>query len=83
MVPDEVRFRGVLIDVERKWATWQPTDPDSPGRIDASCILIYGPILKVNQSAIAHAPKAPPPGQFGRGGPTGGAAPAYGRKIGK
>ncbi|MFE0546545.1 terminase large subunit domain-containing protein [Streptomyces sp. NPDC058891] len=85
MVQDKVRFRGVFTDMEREWATWQPTDPDSPGRIDASCILIYGLIPEANQGAIAHAPlpRAPQPGQFGRGGAAGGAAAAYGRRIGK
>ena len=30
-----------LHDVETEWATWQPTDPASPGRIDASVYLAY------------------------------------------
>jgi phage terminase large subunit-like protein len=30
MVQDKVRFRGVFTDLEREWATWQPTDPDNP-----------------------------------------------------
>jgi hypothetical protein len=41
MVLDRIRFRGVHIDLEREWATWQPTDPLSPGRIDASVYLAY------------------------------------------
>ncbi|MDQ0683599.1 phage terminase large subunit-like protein [Streptomyces achromogenes] len=36
MVQDKVRFRGVFTDMEREWSTWQSSDPDSPGRIDAS-----------------------------------------------
>ncbi len=60
MVQDKVRFRGVFTDMEREWATWQPTDPDSPGRIDASCILVYGLIPEANQGAIAHAPLRAP-----------------------
>ncbi|MFF4693275.1 hypothetical protein [Streptomyces sp. NPDC001307] len=86
MVQDKVRFRGVFTDLEREWATWQPTDPDSPGRIDASCILVYGLIPEADQGAIVHAPlpTAPQPSQFGRSGrPPGGAAQAYGRRIGK
>lgn len=39
---DRVRLRGIFPDLEREWATWQPTDPASPGRIDASVILGYG-----------------------------------------
>ncbi|OLT30505.1 hypothetical protein BJF79_09690 [Actinomadura sp. CNU-125] len=33
---------GALGDLEHEWATWQPTDPDSPGRIDASVYLAWG-----------------------------------------
>lgn len=42
MTMDRVRLRGVFVDLEREWATWQPTDPLSPGRIDASVYLAYG-----------------------------------------
>jgi hypothetical protein len=42
MVLGRVRLRSILPDLEREWATWQPTDPDSPGRIDASVYLAYG-----------------------------------------
>ncbi len=42
--------------MEREWSTWQPTDPDSPGRIDASCVLVYGLIPEANAGAIVHAP---------------------------
>ncbi|MFF0134222.1 terminase large subunit domain-containing protein [Streptomyces mirabilis] len=85
MVEDRVRLRGAFVDLENEWATWQPTDADSPGRIDASCILVYGLIPEINQGAIVHAPlpTAPQPGQFGRGGPAAGAAAAYGRRISK
>lgn len=79
MVQDKVRFRGVFTDMEREWSTWQSTDPDSPGRIDASCILVYGLIPEANAGAIVHAPlpQAPQPGSR-----PGGAASAYGRRIG-
>lgn len=85
MVEDRVRLRGMMTDLENEWATWMPTDSDSPGRIDASCVLVYGLIPEVNQGAIVHAPlpASPQPGQFGRSGPAGGAASAYGRRIGK
>ncbi len=78
MVQDKVRFRGVFTDLEREWATWQPTDPDSPGRIDASCILVYGLIPDANDGAIVHAPlpKAPQPGRQAS------AASRYGRQVG-
>ncbi len=42
MLLDRVRLRGVHTDLEREWATWQPTDVTSPGRIDASVYLAYG-----------------------------------------
>lgn len=42
MVLDRVRLRGLFVDLEREWATWMPTDPASPGRIDASVYLAYG-----------------------------------------
>jgi hypothetical protein len=86
MVEDRIRLRGAFVDLENEWATWQPTDSDSPGRIDASCVLVYGLIPEVNQGAIVHAPlpTPPQPGQYGRSGrPPGGAAQAYGWRIGK
>ncbi|MGW1761030.1 hypothetical protein [Streptomyces mirabilis] len=85
MVQDKARFREVFTELEREWATWQPTDPDSPGRIDASCILVYGLIPEANQGAIVHPPlpQAPQPRQIGRAGSASGAAAAYGRRIGK
>ncbi|MFF0092701.1 hypothetical protein ACFYSF_22445 [Streptomyces canus] len=84
MVQDKVRFRGVFVDMEREWTTWQSTDPDSPGRIDASCVLVYGLIPEANQGAIVHPPlpQAPQPGQAGRSSPASSAAAAYGRRIG-
>ncbi|GAA2258810.1 hypothetical protein GCM10010415_20740 [Streptomyces atrovirens] len=42
IVQDRVRLRGMFTDLENEWATWMSTDPNSPGRIDASCILVYG-----------------------------------------
>ncbi|WP_250302076.1 MULTISPECIES: hypothetical protein [unclassified Streptomyces] len=83
MVQDKVRFRGVFTDLEREWATWMSTDPDSPGRIDASTILVYGLIPDANKGAIVHAPlpQAPQPGGAGRQTPP--SAGVYGRRITK
>lgn len=80
MVQDKVRLRGVFTDLEREWATWMPTDPDSPGRIDASTILVYGLIPDANKGAIVHAPlpQAPTRSQPQQA-PS--AASAYGRRI--
>ncbi|GGZ23404.1 hypothetical protein GCM10010387_15700 [Streptomyces inusitatus] len=79
MVQDRVRLRGAFTDLENEWATWQPTDPDSPGRIDASCVLVYGLIPEANKGAIVHAPlpTAPRPTTPVQ------AASAYARRIGK
>lgn len=38
---DRVRLLGHLLDLEHEWTTWQPSDPMSPGRIDASVYLAY------------------------------------------
>lgn len=38
---DRVRLVGLLLDLEHEWTTWQPSDPMSPGRIDASVYLAY------------------------------------------
>lgn len=79
MVEDRVRLRSMMTDLENEWATWMPTDSDSPGRIDASVILVYGLIPEVNRGAIVHAPlpDAPRPNA-----PVPSAGP-YGRRIGK
>jgi hypothetical protein len=76
MVQDKVRTRGVFTDLEREWTTWQSTDPDSPGRVDSSCVLIYGLIPEANEGAIVHPPlpQAPQPGQINRPGPANSAA---------
>lgn len=81
MVQDKVRLRGVFTDLEREWSTWMPTDPDSPGRIDASTVLVYGLIPEANKGAIVHAPLPTTP-QPAPGRGAGGAASVYGRRIG-
>lgn len=40
-IEDWIRTANTLVDMESEWATWQPTNPDSPGRIDASVHLAY------------------------------------------
>jgi hypothetical protein len=54
MLLDRIRLRGVFPDLEREWATWQPTDADSPGRIDASVYLAYG-LLPVPSAGVSDA----------------------------
>ncbi|MEV8350807.1 hypothetical protein [Streptomyces niveus] len=82
MVQDRVRLLGVFTNLEREWATWMPSDPDSPGRIDAWCILVYGLIPEANKGAIVHAPLTTAP-QPGGNRPSSYAAGAYGKRIGK
>lgn len=38
---DRMRFGSHLPEVMHEWTTWQPTDTNSPGRIDASVYLAY------------------------------------------
>lgn len=71
---------GLFIDVEREWSTWQSTDPDSRGRIDALCILVYGLIPEADQGAIVHAALPQTPQSVDR---RGGATLVYGRRIGQ
>ncbi|KMS89750.1 hypothetical protein ACZ91_18770 [Streptomyces regensis] len=50
MIEDRVRLRGAFVpDLENEWATWQPSDQDSPGRIDASCVFAHGLIPRGQQ----------------------------------
>jgi len=55
MILDRVRLRGLHVDLERQWATWQPTDPLSPGNLDASVYLAYGllPIPSPGSTSMA------------------------------
>jgi len=41
LIEGRVKFGAYLTDVEREWMTWQPDDPDSPGRIDAMVHLVH------------------------------------------
>ncbi|BDT39513.1 terminase large subunit domain-containing protein [Streptomyces yaizuensis] len=38
---DRARFGAVLTNLEGRWTTWQPADPDSPGELDAAVYLAY------------------------------------------
>lgn len=41
-INDRIRTAAYMPELEQEWATWQPTDKDSPGRIDASVHLAWG-----------------------------------------
>lgn len=49
---DRIRTAAELLDLEQEWSTWQPTDTDSPGRIDASVHLAWS-LLKAPAGAGA------------------------------
>ncbi|KAA9379661.1 hypothetical protein F5972_08390 [Microbispora cellulosiformans] len=74
---DRVRLAGAFHDLEAEWSTWMPTDPDSPGRIDASVYLAFGLLPDITGGAIVHAPL---PNRPTPQGPS--AAGVYGRNIG-
>lgn len=40
-IVDRIRTRAYLPEFEEEWATWQPDQTDSPGRIDAGVYLAY------------------------------------------
>ncbi|MFC4060219.1 terminase large subunit domain-containing protein [Planomonospora corallina] len=67
MIQDRVRLRGMFTDLEREWATWMPTDPMSPGRIDASVYLVYGLLPDAAAGAVVHAPTPDRPLPSGNG----------------
>src|SRR6185436_1301857 len=54
MFMDRVRLVGYLLDLEHEWTTWQPSDPSSPGRIDASVYLAYG-LLPIPSTGVQFA----------------------------
>lgn len=89
LIEDRVRLVGFLDQVEAEWVSWQPTDSDSPGRIDASTYLTFallgdGPaeVATVNDGALPPLPTMPNAPASARGataipglGPTGYTSP--------
>lgn len=67
-VEDRIRTGAYLPEFEEEWATWQPDQKDSPGRIDAGVYLAYG-LLKP-PSAGSGGVGAPPTGQMPVSGPS-------------
>lgn len=66
LIEDRVRLGGVLPELEEEWASWQPTDPDSPGRIDASCYLVYAVLPVPGAEAVVSSPTGVPKSRVGR-----------------
>lgn len=52
---DNIRFGAHLPELVDEWTTWEPTDPDSPGRIDASVYLAYELLPSHNEAATVAA----------------------------
>lgn len=50
IIEDRTRLVGFMPDLEAEWVGWQPTDTDSPGRIDASTYLTLALIGSVPSS---------------------------------
>lgn len=67
LVEDRVRLGAALPELEEEWASWQPTDPDSPGRIDASCYLVYAVLPVPGAEAVVSSPTGVPRSLAGRG----------------
>ena len=53
-----VRLGARLVELEGEWQSWQPTDPSSPGRIDASVHLVYALAPRRGQGSVAIPPSA-------------------------
>lgn len=49
---DRIRIGAPLPDMESEWATWQPDDAMSPGRIDASVYLAYALLPVAGSGAV-------------------------------
>jgi hypothetical protein len=71
-IEDRIRTAAYLPELEEEWATWQPDQTDSPGRIDASVYLAYD---LLPPASVGGAPKPPPTGTL----PTTGLGPLGGR----
>lgn len=62
---DRVRLGANLVELAGEWQSWQPTDPDSPGRIDASVHLAFELMPRRGQGSVAVPPSAGAAGRVG------------------
>ena len=76
-IEDRIRTGAYLPDLEHEWSTWQPTDTDSPGRIDASVHLAWS-LLRAPADTTRGVKSAT---QIRRTGAGGGAAATGGARI--
>lgn len=65
ILEDRVRLGSLMPELEEEWATWQPTDSDSPGRIDASCYLAYAVLPVPGSDALVSSPAGVPRSRAG------------------
>lgn len=72
-VEDRVRTAAYMPEFEDEWATWQPDQKDSPGRIDAGVYLALG-LLRPPPAGTGGQVTTPPKGTL----PTTGASPLQG-----
>lgn len=56
IIDDRMRVGANLPEMCWEWQTWQPTDTDSPGRIDASCYLAYELLPVPGAEAVVSSP---------------------------
>lgn len=54
-ITDRIRLVNRLYDMEQQWQSWQPTNPESPGNLDASVHLAHG-LLPIPGSAAVVSP---------------------------
>jgi hypothetical protein len=73
---DRCRSGAYLPELESEWITWQPTSPESPGRIDASVHLAWALLPPPGSKSQVAAPSGvlpvSSPSPLGFGGPGGG-----------
>ena len=55
-VEDRIRLAAPLPELCQEWLTWQPTDPWSPGRIDASVHLAFSLLPVPGATALVSSP---------------------------
>lgn len=72
MRQDKMRTGAEMHEYEQEWATWQPTSPDSPGRLDASVYLAWYLLRIGGMSEVLSAAGTKISGAGGGRGQTGG-----------
>ncbi|MFR9675789.1 LAGLIDADG family homing endonuclease [Streptomyces sp. TR02-1] len=71
MVEDRVRLAARLQSLIHQWTHWQPTNPDSPGELDAAVYLVYALLRVPGAGAVMSSPAQVHQRQVAAGGWTG------------